>query len=146
MNVTESIGIRVPQIHRIVPETGAGGSEGQFLIMGRVRGRTLEDVWPTLKLAWRLRQYIRTMCQRTSLTAGGLASGSAFCKFWDFDAYGPELHASPENLREYMDWWILRLPSTEPRLDLEIKPFSMFMFTHMDLHTRNMIIDERGQL
>ncbi|KAK0231450.1 hypothetical protein IW262DRAFT_483103 [Armillaria fumosa] len=150
--VAESIGIRVPQIHRIVPETDVGGSEGQFLIMSRVRGHTLEDAWPTLgcwstlKLAWQLRQCIRTMRQCTSLTAGGLISCSSFCKFWDFDAYGPELHASPENLREYMNWWILRLPSTEPRLDLEVKPFSVFMFTHMDSHTRNMIIDERGQL
>ncbi|KAK0191568.1 kinase-like domain-containing protein [Armillaria mellea] len=152
MKVAESIGIRVPQIHRIVQETGVGGSEGQFLIMSRVRGHTLEDAWPalgwwsTLKLVWQLRQYIRTMRQRTSLTAGGLISGSAFCKFWDFDSYGPELHASPENLREYMNWWILRLPSTEPRMDLEIKPFSMFTFTHMDLHTRNMMVDERSQL
>lgn len=152
MKLAESIGIRVPQIHRIVQETGASSTGGQFLIMTRVRGRTLQDAWltlswwSTLNLAWQLRRYIRAMRQCTSVTAGGFVSGSAFCKFWDFDSYGPELHASPENLKEYMNWWLLRLPSTKPQFHLELKPFSTFMFSHMDLHTWNMMVDERGQL
>ncbi|PBL01829.1 hypothetical protein ARMGADRAFT_1071325 [Armillaria gallica] len=155
MKLAESIGIRVPQIHRIVQETGASSTGGQFLIMTRVGGRALQDAW--LTLSWwstslvnqtqrSLRRYIRTTRQCTSVTAGGLVSGSAFCKFWDFDSYGPELHASPENLREYMNWWFLRLPSTKPQFHLELNPFSTFMFSHMDLHTRNMMVDERDQL
>ncbi|KAK0226954.1 hypothetical protein EDD85DRAFT_794799 [Armillaria nabsnona] len=128
MKLAESIGIRVPQIHRIVQEAGASSTGGQFLIMAR------------------LRRYIRTMRQCTSVTAGGLVSGSAFCKLWDFDSYGPELHASPENLREYMNWWFLRLLSTKPQFHLELNPFSTFMFSHMDFHARNMMVDERRQL
>ncbi|KAK0450313.1 uncharacterized protein EV420DRAFT_1750410 [Desarmillaria tabescens] len=142
MRLAESMGIRVPQIHRIVPAMNVYSTGGQYLIMTQP---TL-GWWPTFRLALQLRRYLKAMRQRTSLTAGGLVSGSAFCHFWDFDSYGPELRASPENLREYMNWWILHLPPTKPRQDLEIKPFSMFMFSHIDLHTRNMMVDEQGQL
>ncbi|KAF9042741.1 hypothetical protein BDZ89DRAFT_1156047 [Hymenopellis radicata] len=148
MELADSLGIRVPKIHRVVPNAVFPSS--CQIVMDRIYGVTLEEAWAdlgwwsTLKVAWQLRCYVNKMRSVTSITAGGLASGSAHCMAWALDVYGPELHASPSNLRDYMNWW---LQNPQPTISgLEIKPFPYFVFSHLDLHMGNMIIDEQKNL
>ncbi|KAJ7581492.1 ankyrin repeat protein [Mycena floridula] len=147
--LASSIGIRVPVVHRVVPQTNR---IGEYVIMDRVQGQTLDELWPnlgwwsTIKLAWQLRDFITMMRRKTSKTAGAIISGSGYCRFWDFDSYGLPLHASPGSFLEYMNWWLSSLPSFQPRPELELRPFNFFVFSHMDLHMRNMVVDDQQRL
>lgn len=70
------IGIRTPQIQRTID-----CEDCVYILMERIRGRTLEAAWlslgwfQTLGLALQLRRFVRIMSTQRSCTAGGLSSG-----------------------------------------------------------------------
>ncbi|KIY45243.1 hypothetical protein FISHEDRAFT_76740 [Fistulina hepatica ATCC 64428] len=151
MRLAHALGVRTPELHRVIAD---GEGHGQYLIMSRIHGVTLEVAWPTLgwwstlQLAWQLRRFVAAMRAVTSCSAGGLVSGVARCRFFANDKAGPAPHASPEALTEYMNWWLLRCraPSISPRVDLELRTRPVHVFTHTDLHAQNMLVDNDGHL
>ncbi|KAH7906680.1 kinase-like protein [Hygrophoropsis aurantiaca] len=125
------LGIRVPAVRRgLIQNADICGS---YLVLERVHGHTLEQLWPeigwlrTLLVAWQLRRYLQKMHAATSPVAGGLAS----------DAF-----------TGYLNWWLTkcRPQQRKPRHDLTLESPRQHVFVHQDLAPRNMIIDSRNQL
>lgn len=121
--------------------------------MDRIHGKTLEQLWPvlswlrTIKYAWRLRTFVRSMRQCVSEKGGGLASGRIFTPFID-NLKPLARFISATALAEHMNWWLLccRPKSLPPRHDLALKPLTHHVFTHQDLAPRNIIVDDEGKL
>ncbi|KAH7918202.1 hypothetical protein BV22DRAFT_1041927 [Leucogyrophana mollusca] len=145
------LGILVPAVRRalIHPAT----TRGSCLVLERVHGRTLEQLWAeigwwrTLRVAWQLRRYLQKMHAVTSLKAGGLATGSVRSLFFQ-GLYPPVSYASPEAFTGYINWWLTkcRPRQRQPRHDLTLKPLRRHVFVHQDLAPRNMILDARNRL
>ncbi|KAJ3488110.1 hypothetical protein NLI96_g3090 [Meripilus lineatus] len=143
------LGIRAPAVRRLVP----GKGETFYIVMDRVFGRTLRDLWPdlswwrTLKLGLQLRGFVRKMRLLQSTTAGGLASGLILSPHFD-DLHGPIRRASPMALTGYMNWWLIncRPDQFQPRTDLTLRPLAYHVFTHQDLTPRNILVDKDDQL
>jgi serine/threonine protein kinase len=145
------LGLRVPAVHGVVPLKGDHEGE-HLLVMERVAGPTLEELWPNisflflLSLAWQLRSFVRKMHASSSDSTGRLASGTAKSTFLE-GCYGPIDHASPSAFTRYLNWWITECrPSLfAPMHHLTLKP-TEHVFIHQDLVPRNMIVDARGCL
>lgn len=69
------LGIRAPIVRRVIPKTARADT---FIIMDRIQGKTLEQLWPqlgildTILYALQLRKFINTMHESTSQVGGGL--------------------------------------------------------------------------
>ncbi|KIJ14824.1 hypothetical protein PAXINDRAFT_46095, partial [Paxillus involutus ATCC 200175] len=77
MDKARSVGVNVPAVRRIVPLP-----EGDHLIiMERIHGKTLEQLWPDLglwsaiRIAWQLRSFVSALRTATSQKTGGVSSG-----------------------------------------------------------------------
>ncbi|KIY73169.1 kinase-like protein [Cylindrobasidium torrendii FP15055 ss-10] len=148
-----SVGLRAPKVHRMVPMDDENEDEGQFLILERVHGSTLEQLWPTIRIwtlfsaAWQLRGYLRTLRGVGSSTTGGLHSGWTHSTRLDA-IHGPIRHASPSAFVGYLNWWLLdcRPGILTPRQDLVLQPEQEHILVHQDLAPRNMILDNSGKL
>lgn len=89
MTEARSTGANVPIVHRVVDDTPGNK---QWIIMDRMFGETVEQIWPrigpwtSLRIAFQLRSaYPAT---------GGLHSGRVKSE-WIQALYGPVRHASP---------------------------------------------------
>ncbi|TRM67053.1 kinase-like protein [Schizophyllum amplum] len=144
-----SAGVRAPVVHRVVPCE----DEGHFLVMDLIKGATLEQIWQsmgfiaTLRLAWQLRTYLRSMASVTSQTTGGIHSGHVESE-WIQGQYGPIPHASPTSFSNYLNWWLSQCRPTEYRAhpELAFQPAPHHTLVHQDLAPRNMIVDAEGAL
>jgi len=144
-----SIGINVPVVRRII---SCLDENKHYLIMDRIPGKTLEQLWPhiwlweSIRIAWQLRGFLRTMASVTSGTTGGLHSGRVRSIYIDA-IYGPVPHASPATFSNYLNWWLTecRPQWVRPRPDLIFSP-SEHILVHQDLAPRNMILDPTGNL
>ncbi|KAF8917379.1 kinase-like domain-containing protein [Mucidula mucida] len=146
MKLATRIGVRVPKLHRVVP---AENDQGAYLIMTRIHGRVLADIWislgwwRTIRLALQLSRFVKLMHSVTSLTGGSLSTGAALCTAFDEDKSGPVLHASPTVFAEYINWWVLfsRPPRFIARPEHAIGAEKHHVFCHTDLSPHNMIMD-----
>lgn len=157
LELARAIGIRAPRMRRFVPFIDVMPQRGygsHFLVMERVHGLTLEQLWPTLglwrtlRLAWKLGAFLRTMRGITSPTMGGLSTGVTTSE-WFQDEYGPARHASPAVFSGYLTWWLTECQPHwhKPRPELILQPHeNHFQFVHQDLVPLNMIMDDRGKL
>ncbi|KAF9025782.1 hypothetical protein BDZ89DRAFT_1040345 [Hymenopellis radicata] len=106
MKLATRLGVRVPKLHRVVP---AENDQGSYLIMTRIHGRVLADIWMSLSwwrsicLALQLSRFVKLMRSVTSLTGGSLSTGAALCTAFDEDKSGPVLRASPTAFAEYIN-------------------------------------------
>ncbi|KAF8194079.1 hypothetical protein BJ912DRAFT_188892 [Pholiota molesta] len=103
IELAHKLGIMTPRVHRLVQFTTEEAKDS-LIIMDRIHGLTLEQLWPTLslwntfRLAWQLRRYLRCMGSIITQTTGGLHTG--LCNSpWFMDINGPTAHASPSTLR-----------------------------------------------
>jgi len=77
MEKARSVGVNVPAIRRIVPFP----EEGHLIVMERIHGKTLEQLWPrlgiwaTIRIAWQVRSFISALRTVTTQKTGGLHSG-----------------------------------------------------------------------
>ena len=150
MERARSVGVNVPVLRRII----SGGEDGNahFLIMDRVHGKTLEQLWPhislweSIRIAWQLRRYLHAMASVTSETTGGLHSGLVHSLYIDA-IYGPVPHASPTTFCNYLNWWLTECRSQwcKPYPELTFSP-SQHVLVHQDLAPRNLILDTTGTL
>lgn len=150
MERARSVGVSVPVVRRTV--TGGEDADEHFLIMDRIHGKTLEQLWPhigiweTIRIAWQLRGFLRAMASITSGTTGGLHSGVV--RSIHIDAiFGPVPHASPSTFSSYLNWWLTecRPQWCQPRPDLTFSP-TQHVLVHQDLAPRNMMLDTTGSL
>ena len=149
MELAQELHVRVPDIRRIVEWEGT-----IYVIMERIHGSNLYDYWhelgwfTTLKLTFQLRGFIHRIRSRTSLTAGALYSGEAK-SVWIDDYYRLPLHASPESVAAFFNFWGNFLPpwSTDSLTYGKVY-FSpdQFVFSHQDLAPRNMLIVKKNNL
>ncbi|KAI0316343.1 kinase-like protein [Amylostereum chailletii] len=145
-----AIGIRVPTVRRVVP---ADDEEQHYLIMDRVHGSTLEQLWPrlgwwdTFCVARQLRSFLHIMASVTSQTTGGLHSGQVRSE-WLQALYGPIPNASPSDFAGYLNWWLLecRPYRYKARPDLVLNAAREHILVHQDLAPRNMILDAHKRL
>jgi hypothetical protein len=152
------LGIRVPAVKRTLR---FASGEGTWTIMERVPGNTLEAEWSRLswftsiKLALKLRWFVRVLRSITSPTVGSLETGQ--CKsFFLEDKYGLPNHASPENITSFLKFWArfvsirqevkaVKQPRPEPKEEIPETPNLLFL-THHDLAPRNLMLDPAGGL
>lgn len=153
MEFARSLGIRTPAVRRVIipPE-----EELSFplIVMDRVHGSTLEELWPklgwwrTARLAWQLRLWIQAMQNAHSQVGGGLATG-IFYSQWLQDCSGPKDGASPEEFTSFLNWCI-RPPKSLGLIKRTktalLQPLKTHSFVHQDLVPRNMIIDDDNNL
>ena len=156
LQFAKEIGIRVPKIERIIPN-----EYGVYIIMYRVQGTMLEEIWDhigwfkTIRFAFQLRYFIRAMRKNTSPTAGGLISGKCH-SIWLDDHFGLPLHASPEILNSYITFW-LQYSWEQRRTYPNIEGYRMYhhlippvpkslTFTHQDLAPRNILVDKKNNI
>jgi len=152
------LGVRVPEIKRVVRDPD---QVEVYLVMDRVHGTTLEESWSqigwlaTIRMAFQMRRFVQSMRQRTSLAAGGLATG--LCQsVWLDDAFGLPPYASPNAVTSFIVFWLqyswdLRrtYPNHETyRRHQHLIPAvpKFFVFTHQDLAPRNIMIDPQNNL
>jgi len=151
LKFSRDLGIRVPVVHRVV-EVDAEKHD-YIIIMERIHGHTLEELWPsigwwrTLLLAKQLRSYLQIMHSITSMTAGGLSSGSVRSP-WLESLYAPAPHSSPAAFTGYLNWWLLscRPYRFKARTDLAFEHMPNHIFIHQDLAPRNLIVDAHNNL
>lgn len=145
------LGILVPTVRRLVVLNEE--DEDYIIIMDRVQGRTLEQLWPeigwwtTFRLAWQLRTYVQAMHAVTSTQTGGLSTGSVRSP-WLEGLYPPLRHCSPVAFAGYLNWWLVSCRSNhiKPRPDLLLEPLREHVIVHQDLAPRNMIVDSHNKL
>ncbi|KIK17716.1 hypothetical protein PISMIDRAFT_684948 [Pisolithus microcarpus 441] len=120
-----SVGVNVPTVRRVVSL-----SEGDYLIvMERIHGKTLKQLWPslglwaTIRIAWQLRLFVSALRTVTSQKTGGVHSGRVRSE-WIQGINGPVPYASPSLFCDYLNWWLVKC----------------------DLAPRNMILDSSGHL
>jgi len=149
MEMARSVGVIVPAVRRIIQLP----SEDYVIVMERVHGQTLEQLWPqlglwaTIRVGWQLRSYISSLRTITVQTSGGLKSGKTRSE-WIQGMYGPTLHASPYVFCDYLNWWLVKArPSNcEPLPRLLLSPPREHVLVHQDLAPRNMILDSKSRL
>ena len=149
MERTRSVGVYVPTVRRVVPFS----PEGHLLVMERIHGETLEQLWPrlgiwaTIRIAWQLRSFVSALRTVTSQKTGGLRSGEVRSE-WVQGMYVPVSHASPAAFCDYLNWWLLKArPSNcRPLPQLALSPPREHVLVHQDLAPRNMILDSNGRL
>lgn len=144
-----SLGIRVPNVRRVVslPE------DDYAIIMDRICGKTLEQLWLTLGLwrslwvGWQLRRVVRSLQTVKSQTTGGLRTGKTE-SVWIDGIHQPVPFATPAFFTDYLNWWLIRAPPSycPPRPELLLKTPSHHVFIHQDLAPRNLIVDDSGRL
>lgn len=130
-----------------------------FLVMERIRGRTIEDAWPglgwcaSLCLAFQLRRFVSSMRSISLENAGSLATGS--CRsFWLDDRFGSPARATVRDVMDFLAFWTyFRSIRHEYKKsshnhvvlngsrDLSAKAF---VLTHHDLAPRNIMVDALG--
>lgn len=148
-----AVGVRAPAVHRLVRIDDIDDRGAHYMIMERVDGFTLEQLWRnlgwlgTFRAAWQLRSYLRRLRTVTSKTTGGLKSGRTRSQ-WLQDLHGAVLHASPAEFIGYINWWITdcRPMYCKPRPELVLEPEHEHVLVHQDLAPRNMILDSGGRL
>jgi hypothetical protein len=154
----QQVGVRVPEIKRVVQDPDR---VVVYLVMDRVHGTDLEESWSqigwlaTIRIAFQLRGFVQSMRQRTSLVAGGLATGLCH-SVWLDDAFGLPPYASPAAVTSFIVFWLQyswELRRTYPnhetyRLHQHLIPAipKSFVFTHQDLAPRNIMIDKQNNL
>ena len=144
MERARSVGVNVPAVRRVVPFA----EDGHFLVMERIHGETLEQLWPrlgiwaTIRIAWQLRSFVSALRTVTTQTTGGLHSGEVHSE-WVQGMYVPVSHASPSVFCDYLNWWLLKArPSNcRPLPQLVLSPPREHVLVHQDLAPRNMILD-----
>ncbi|EIW51508.1 kinase-like protein [Trametes versicolor FP-101664 SS1] len=150
MQRARALGVNVPAFRRLVPIDDFGS---YYLVMERVIGDTLEQLWRsmslwgTLRAAWQLRGYLRLLHTVTAQTTGGLHSGRTR-SIWLDDQRGPVRHASPAAFVGYLNWWLVncRPEYCTSYPELVLKPAKDHILVHQDLAPRNMILDSHGTL
>ncbi|TFK72075.1 hypothetical protein BDN72DRAFT_895064 [Pluteus cervinus] len=152
LDCAKKAGIRVPNVRRAVQRARP---ENSFLLLGRVHGFTLEQLWAqlgwwtTFRIAWQLpRSFLRTMMLMTSQKMGGLQTGVTHSKYFQ-GSFLPIPHMSTSAFAAHINWWITDCAlrwRMKPRPDLTIEPPDQFVFVHQDLAPRNMILDNSGEL
>ncbi|KAI0475192.1 hypothetical protein GGR56DRAFT_644947 [Xylariaceae sp. FL0804] len=174
-NLAQSLGVRVPRVYRVIeaqppspppsPDSGDGHwfrrTPGDFVIMERIHGPTLVDIWhqmgwlASLRYAFQLRRYIRLMRTQTSPTAGALTTGLCRSIWLEDDGIGVPLHAPARVLMRIVNWWynsgfkaLLGLLSRSREEDeeacrgpLTMRECAPLVFTHQDLAPRNLMVD-----
>ncbi|CAG8578544.1 15656_t:CDS:2 [Acaulospora colombiana] len=145
----KKIGVNVPSVYRIVK----GTDSLYYIIMERIQGKTLEQLWSsigwfrTLLYSWQLRKIVKRMRESVSVRGGGLASGRYFSPH--LEGMNPLVrHISPTHLAEHLNWWLVscRPTTLTPRHDLVLRPLEHHVFTHQDLAPRNIIVDPQNRL
>ncbi|KAI6042305.1 kinase-like domain-containing protein, partial [Pisolithus marmoratus] len=149
MDKARSIGVNVPTVRHVVSL-----SEGDHLIvMERIHGKTLEQLWPSLRLwatihiAWQLRLFVSALRTVTSQKTGGVHSGQV-CSEWIQGINGPVPYASPSLFCDYLNWWLVKArPSNcAPLPQFLLPPPREHILVHQDLAPWNMILDLSGRL
>lgn len=157
------LGIRVPIVRRIIPEDRTGGSRcDAFIVMDRIHGMTLEQLWPqlgiidTIRYALQLRKFIGIMRASKSQRGGGLANGTYYSRWIDVLPQ-PTPGMSPTRFTSYLNWWLKLVMDSRPdrpvsslnmdsRPDRLVRPLKDHTFVHQDLVPHNLIIDQNRQL
>lgn len=152
IEVAHQLGLRVPTVKKVVR-----AKRYAYVIMKRIRGTTLGDAWDrmswimTIRIAFQLRRFVRTMRTQISSTAGSIVSGKCN-SIWLEDYYGPPRHATPEKFTAFISFWLhpvtnRKIKITPPAHPPFIPPTpKSFVFTHQDLAPRNLLIDENHHL
>ena len=157
MKVADQLGIRVPQVFRILR-----GDRKSFTIVERIEGITLEETWPNLScfatalLAIQLRRFVSLLRSKTSPTAGSLATGKCH-SFWLEDRFGLPARSNPATVWSFIEFWagFVSLPHAMRIAAAGVKALvtrwipsmpTEFVLTHHDLAPRNMIVDRVCQL
>ncbi|KAI6014070.1 kinase-like protein, partial [Pisolithus microcarpus] len=116
MDKARSVSVKVPTVCRVVSL-----SEGDYLIvMERIHGKTLEQLWPslglwaTIHIAWQLRSFVSALRTVTLQKTGGVHSGRVRSE-WIQGINGPVPYASPSLFCDYLNWWLVK---ARPRLCL----------------------------
>ena len=149
MEKARSVGVNVPAIRRVVPYP----EEGHLIVMERIHGETLEQLWPrlgilaTIRIAWQVRSFISALRTVTTQKTGGLHSGQVRSE-WVQGINGPVPHASPSVFCHYLNWWLMKArPSNcQPLPQLLLSPPRDHVLVHQDLAPRNMILDSNGHV
>lgn len=109
MDKARSVGVNVPAVRRVVSLP-----EGDHLIvMERIHGKTLEQLWPslglwaTIRIAWQLRSFVSALRTVTSQKTGGVHSGQVRSE-WIQGINGPVPYASPSLFCDYLNWWLVK--------------------------------------
>ncbi|CAG8578527.1 15655_t:CDS:2 [Acaulospora colombiana] len=145
----KQIEVNVPSVYRIVK----GNDRLYYIIMERIQGKTLEQLWSsigwfeTLLYSWQLRKIVKLMRQSVSVRGGGLASGRYFSSHLE-GINRLVRHISPTHLAKYLNWWLFNCRPTTltPRPGLFLRPLEHHVFTHQDLAPRNIIVDPQDRL
>lgn len=144
-----AVGIRVPTVRRVVSLP----HDAHAIIMDRIHGHTLEQLWPSLTLwqtlcvSWQLRRAVAAMRSVKVQTTGGIHSGKVISQ-WVQGRHKPVLHATPKIFTDYLNWWLVSAcPSVwAPRPDLLLQPPTHHVLVHQDLVPRNIIMDSSDRL
>lgn len=145
MERAANAGIRVPTVRRVVSST----NNNYVIIMDRVVGQTLEQLWPvlgfwqTLRIGWELRRVVACMRSVKSQSTGGLHTGKVVSN-WIQGLNMPIPHATPAAFTDYLNWWLVRAcPSVcTPRPELILQTPSHHVLVHQDLVPRNILVDD----
>lgn len=146
-----ALGIRVPRVRRVVHDEK---KKTHILIMDRIRGPTLEQLWPSISfytlaiVGFQLRRYIRAMRSDKSQSSGGVHTGRTRSE-WIGAYFGPKHHATPTAFAGYLNWWLLHFRPNEgfpARPDLQLPVPKHHVLVHQDLVPRNMILDSQKNL
>ncbi|KAJ7251153.1 hypothetical protein B0H12DRAFT_1071966 [Mycena haematopus] len=129
-------GIRVPAVRRVVPLP----RNAHAIVMDRVQGKTLEQLWPelglwqTLSMAWQLRRAVTSPSRPRAPAASTRAR--------------PAQYSTPAAFTDYLNWWLVQArPShLSPRPELLLTAPTHHVLVHQDLAPRNMIIDGSDRL
>lgn len=158
MELARQLGLRVPNVKRVVQFEGM-----VYLIMERIDGVSLEEIWTklgwidSLRLAVELRRDIHLLRSITSSTAGSLITGE--CRsFWLDDLYCLPPRSRPADLASFLTFWVdfvnpqaamkaaeTQLPAT-PSKNYVPSTAGPLVFTHHDLAPRNILLDKSGCL
>ncbi|KAM6500102.1 kinase-like protein [Amanita muscaria] len=149
MEKARSVGVNVPAVCRIIPFPDGN----HLIVMERIHGETLEQLWPrlglwaTIRIAWQLRSFISALRTVNSQKTGGLHSGKAHSE-WIQGINIPVLHASPSLFCDYLNWWLVKARPSNclPLPQLLLSPPREHVLVHQDLAPRNMILDSSGHL
>lgn len=144
-----AVGVRVPTVRRIVSLP----DDAHAIIMDRITGQTLEQLWPTmglrqtLRFGWDVRRVVVALRSLRSQSTGGLYTGKVISK-WIQGINMPVQHAAPAVFTDYLNWWLMRAcPSVcKPHPELLLRTPSHHVLVHQDLVPRNMIMDSSNRL
>lgn len=132
-------------------------SDGRyFILMERIKGRTLEEAWPTMttadkeRIADQAAGYLLQLRKLQSPQMQSLAGGPVYDAFLDmgsdmYTSHGPI--SSDNGLWEDMATGLARLPEkARAGLRRRMPTISPFTFTHGDLTNVNIMVNDDGNL